>query len=134
MPNYKINYNQKLLTAINSVSAGTNTSVVLYYNEIKEEKYIGEIQNALGQWQLFFNTLYHSSRTNNRSGDLSLTFESSSTENLDIVFHVGAEYTLSNSPSNSMAISYLIHFIGESLGFKNSSRNSPMNPLHIKNN
>jgi len=134
MLNSTINYNKKLLTAINSVSAGTNTSVVLYYNAISETKYIGEVQNALAQWQLFFNTLYHSSRTNNRSGNLDLSFEVSSTESLDIKFTINGEYTLSNSPSNNMAISYLIHFIGESLGFKNSSRNSPMNPLNVKNN
>ena len=134
MPNIRINYNHKLLNAINSVSAGTDTSVVLYYNEIKETQYIGEVQNALTQWQLFFNTVYSSSQTNNRSGSLSLSFEASSTEPLDITFKIPGGYTLSNSPSKKMAISYLIEYIGKALGFTRSGKNSPMNPVNVVKN
>ena len=133
MPNL-INYNSKLLTAINSVSAGTNTSVTIYYRD--DSKTHGQdVLNALGQWQQFFNTLYHSSRTNNKSGDLLLHFEpETATNKADIIFNVPADYTPSTEPSSKMALSYVINQVGLFFGYKQTKLNTPMNPVQVAGN
>lgn len=124
MPN--LNYNKKLLTAINNVSAGNSASITIYYKD-NSRLLSTEISNALEQWSLFFNTLYASSKTNGRSGDLTLYFEvETDTNKAEIIFS-----DLDKS-SSRQAVSYFIHQIGLFLGYKLSRLNTPMNPLHLK--
>ena len=128
---------KKLLDAINNVSKGIDSSVTIYYKDLGTYVHKQDVENALEQWRLFFNSIYNASYTNNRSGNLQLLFELSDSTNktdIHIVARKEDELTSSRNPSSKMAISYYVYHIGELLGFKGSSLNSPMNPLHVKKN